>query len=56
MARMKHTARKGMDGAARRMIKASKNIAVKAPHKPPSHQMQRKRRFRPGTVALREIC
>ena len=33
----------------------SKNIAVKAPHKPPSHQMQKKRRFRPGTVALREI-
>ena len=34
--------------------RASKNIAVKAPHKPPSHQMQKKRRFRPGTVALRE--
>ena len=34
-----------MDGAARRMIKASKNIAVKAPHKPPSHQMQKKRRL-----------
>ena len=55
MARTKHTARKAMDGAATRMIKASKNIAVKAPHKPPSHQMQKKRRFRPGTVALREI-
>ena len=45
-----------MDGAARRMVKASKNIAVKAPCKPPSHQMQKKRRFRLGTVALREIC
>ena len=55
MARTKWTARKGMDGAARRMIKALKNIAVKAPHKPPSHQLQKKRRFRPGTVALREI-
>ena len=37
-----------------RMVQASKNIAVKAPHEPP-HQMQKKRRFRPGTVALREI-
>ena len=55
MARTKHTARKAMDGAARRTIKASKNIAVKAPHKPPSCQIQKKRRFRPGTVALREI-
>ena len=55
MARTKHTARKATDGAVRRMIKASKNIAVKAPHKPPSHQVQKKRRFRPGTVALREI-
>ena len=54
MARTKHTARKATDGAARRTIKASKNIAVKAPHKPPSHQLQKKR-FRPGTVALREI-
>ena len=55
MARTKCTARKGMDGAVRRTIKASKNIAVKAPHKPPSCQLQKKRRFRPGTVALREI-
>ena len=55
MARTKCTARKGMDGAARRMIKALKNIAVKAPRKPPSCQLQKKRRFRPGTVALREI-
>ena len=53
MARMKHTARKAMDGAAMRMVKASKNIAVKAPRKPPSCQMQKKRRFRPGTLALR---
>ena len=49
MARMKHTARKAMDGAATRMVKASKNIAVKAPRRPPSCQMQKKRRFRPGT-------
>ena len=55
MARTKHTARKATDVAARRMIKASKNIAVKAPCKSPSCQLQKKRRFRPGTVALREI-
>ena len=55
MARTKHTARKGMDGAASRMTKASRNIAAKVPHKPPSQQLKRKRRFRPGTVALREI-
>ena len=55
MARTKCTARKARDGAARRMIKASKNIAVKAPHKTSSHQLQKKRRFRPGTDALREI-
>ena len=55
MARTKHTARKGMDGAASRMTKASRNIAAKAPHKPPSQQLKNKRRFRPGTVALREI-
>ena len=56
MARTKHTVRKATDGAARRMIKASKNIAVKAPCKPPSCQLKKKRRFRPETVALREIC
>ena len=50
MARTKCTARKATDGAAKIMTKASKNIAVKAPHKPPSHQLQKKRRFRPGTV------
>ena len=55
MARTKQTARKGMDGAASRMTKASKNIATKAPHKPPSQQLKKKRRFRPGTVTLREI-
>ena len=55
MARTKHTARKALDGAAMTMVKASKNIAVKAPRKPPPCQMQKKRRFRPGTVALREI-
>ena len=55
MARTKHTVRKGMDGAASRMTKASKNIATKAPRKPPSQQLKKKRRFRPGTVTLREI-
>ena len=55
MARTKHTVRKVLDGTAVRMVQASKNIAVKAPHKPPPHQMQKRRRFRPGTVALREI-
>ena len=54
MARTKHTVRKALDGAAMRTVQASKNIAVKAPHKPP-RQMQKRRRFRPGTVALREI-
>ena len=56
MARTKHTARKAMDGAARRTVKASKNIAVKAPHKPPSCQMQKKRRFRPGTCSERNLA
>ena len=55
MARTKQTARKGTNGADSRMTKASKNIATKAPHKPSSQQLKRKRRFRPGTVALREI-
>ena len=54
MARTKQTARKGMDGAASR-TKASKNIATKAPCKPPAEQLRKKRRFRPGIVALREI-
>ena len=55
MARTKQTARKGTDGAASRMTKASKNIATKAPCNPPSQQLKKKRRFRPGTLALREI-
>ena len=55
MARTKHTVRKALDGAAMRTVQASKNIAVKAPRKSPPCQMQKKRRFRPGTVALREI-
>ena len=55
MARTKHTARKGTDGAASRTAKASKNIATKTPCKLPSQQLKKKRRFRPGTVALREI-
>ena len=55
MARTKHTARKALDGAAMGTVQASRNIAVKAQRKPPPHQMQKKRRFRPGTLALREI-
>ena len=55
MARTKQTARKGTDQEASRTAKALKNIATKAPHKPPSQQLKRKRRFRPETVALREI-
>ena len=56
MARTKHTARKGMDGATSRMTKASKNIAAKAPSKPSPQQLKKKRRFRPGTLTLREVC
>ena len=56
MARTKQTARKGIDGTANRTTKALKNIATKVPHKTPSQQPKKKRRFRPGTVALREIC
>ena len=56
IARTKQTARKGMDGVASRTTKASKNIATKAPSKPPSQQLKKKRRFRLGTVTLREIC
>ena len=55
MARTKQTARKGMNGAASRTTKASKNVATKAPCKPPSQKPKKKGRFRPGTVALREI-
>ena len=55
MARTKQTARKGMNGAANRTSKATKNIAMKAPQKPSMQQPKKKRRFRPGTVALREI-
>ena len=55
MARTKHTVTKALDGAAMRTVQASRNIAVKAPHKPPPCQMQKRRRFRPGTIALREI-
>ena len=55
MARTKHTARKGMDGAASRMTKASKNIAAKAPHKPPSQQLKKRRRFRPRNFSISEV-
>ena len=57
MARTKQTARKGTNGAAVRMVKAggpgiAKKALQKLPMNPPT---QRKRRWRPGTVALREI-
>ena len=55
MARTKCTARKGTDGAASRTAKALRSIAAKAPQNPPSQQLKKKRRFRPGTIALREI-
>ena len=44
-----------MNGAANRTPKATKNIAMKAPYKTPMQQLKKKRRFRPGTVALRDI-
>ena len=37
-----------MNGAANRMPKATKNIAMKAPCKPSMQQPKKKRRFRPG--------
>ena len=55
MARTKQTVRIGTDGAVNRTPKAAKNVAMKAPHKPSMQQPRKKRRFRPGTVALREI-
>ena len=42
-------------GAANIMPKATKNISMKAPQKPSMQQPKKKRRFRQGTVALREI-
>ena len=44
-----------MDGASNRITKAAKNISMKAPCKTPPQHQKKKRRFRPGTVALREI-
>ena len=38
------------------MPKATKNVTMKAPHKPSMQQPKKMRRFRLGTVALREIC
>ena len=56
MARTKQTARKGTDGAANRTVKAGgPPIAKKAPRKPPVNPPRKKRRWRPGTVALKEI-
>ena len=54
MARTKLTARKGMNGAASRTIKTSKNIVMKAPHKPPTQKQKKKRKFRPGDCLLWE--
>lgn len=52
MARTKHTARKSTGGKAPR-----KQIATKAARKsaPPSGGIKKPHRFRPGTVAFREI-
>ena len=56
MARTKHTARKALDGAAMRMVQASKNIAVKAPRKPPDHvRCKREEGLDLEPFALREI-
>ena len=56
MARTKQTARKGTDGVANRTVKAGGlPIAKKAPRKPPVNLPRKKKRWRPGTVALREI-
>ena len=56
MARTKQTTRKGTDGAANRTVKAGGSpIAKKVPRKPPVNPPRKKRRWRPGTVALREI-
>ena len=56
MARTKKTARKGTDGAAHRTEKAGgPPIARKAPRKPPVNLPWKKKRWRLGTVALREI-
>ena len=57
MARTKQTARKGTDGAAIRTAKAGgPGVAMKAPQKPPMKPpTQKKRKWRPVTVTLREI-
>ena len=56
MARTKQIARKGTGGAAHRTEKAEgPPIARKAPRKPPVNPPRKKRKWRPGTVALREI-
>ena len=57
MARTKQMARKDTSGAAVRTVKAGgPGIAKKALQKPPRNPpTKKKRRWRPGTVALREI-
>ena len=57
MVRTKQTARKGTLGTANSTMKAGgPGIAQKAPWKPPMNPpTKKKRRWRPGTVALREI-
>ena len=57
MARTKQMARKGTSGVAVRTVKAGgPGIAKKAPQKAPMHPpTKKKRRWMPGTVALREI-
>jgi len=50
MARTKQTARKTTGGKAPR-----KQLAMKAARKPPTGGVMKPHRYRPGTVALREI-
>ena len=55
MARTKQTARKNTGGKAPRKQLASKAARKGAAHAAPSGGVKRPHRFRPGTVALREI-
>ncbi|EMD63971.1 hypothetical protein COCSADRAFT_36574 [Bipolaris sorokiniana ND90Pr] len=50
MARTKQTARKSTGGT-----QAKKNLAAKSARKAPANPAPKKRRWKPGTVALREI-
>ena len=55
VARTKQMTRKSTNGAVNRTVKAGgPPIAKKVPRKPPVNPPRRKKRWRPGTVALRE--